>query len=204
MSSLRPIARERVFRRDKYTCVYCNRSSLTDGVKLHADHLVPVLLGGSNKVRNIVTACSGCNLAKRAELLTTPERRAIRATVRQRNAECGIEEERIVTGVRVSNPRKIVSIRLSEQEEDYCKVQGNGNVGGFIRSLIAYHRQAEIDRGKLIRNAQTLAKQAAKSETEANTYRKALRDKGKPVPIAKTHVRAFNPDDSPVRDLGEL
>lgn len=53
-----------VFERDDFSCVYCGRSSIEDGVKLHADHIVPKAAGGTDSLRNLITACSGCNCAK--------------------------------------------------------------------------------------------------------------------------------------------
>ena len=51
-----------VFKRDSFKCVYCGKSA-PDGV-LHVAHIVPVSKGGTNEIRNLVTACSDCNLGK--------------------------------------------------------------------------------------------------------------------------------------------
>lgn len=51
-----------VFNRDNFTCRYCGRSS--PEVQLHVDHVHPVVLGGTNELSNLVTACKDCNLGK--------------------------------------------------------------------------------------------------------------------------------------------
>ena len=44
-----------------HKCFYCNKVS-----KLTKDHVIPVSLGGSNGIDNIVPACWACNYKKRA------------------------------------------------------------------------------------------------------------------------------------------
>ena len=53
-----------VFKRDNFTCRYCNRT--TPDVVLEVDHIVPVADGGSNDEINLVTACWECNSGKSA------------------------------------------------------------------------------------------------------------------------------------------
>jgi hypothetical protein len=53
--------RFQVFQRDMYRCCICQRS----GVRLELDHIVPVSLGGSDKVENLQTLCWDCNRGKR-------------------------------------------------------------------------------------------------------------------------------------------
>ncbi|MEM6851476.1 MAG: HNH endonuclease [Pseudomonadota bacterium] len=50
-----------VFLRDKFTCQYCGA---TERENLTFDHLIPRSLGGRTTWKNIVTACSACNLKK--------------------------------------------------------------------------------------------------------------------------------------------
>jgi hypothetical protein len=57
-----------VFKRDGFTCRYCNRT--TPDVVLEIDHIVPVADGGSNDPMNLVTACWECNSGKSAIPLT--------------------------------------------------------------------------------------------------------------------------------------
>lgn len=45
-----------IYRRDNYSCVYCNS---TDNLSL--DHIIPRIKGGSNSERNLITACVSCN-----------------------------------------------------------------------------------------------------------------------------------------------
>jgi len=58
--------RERIFRRDDYTCQWCGQR----GGHLECDHVVPFSKGGSHSEDNLVTACKPCNRAKRDK---TPE-----------------------------------------------------------------------------------------------------------------------------------
>lgn len=51
-----------VLSRDRFTCRYCSRSA--PDVELHVDHVVPVALGGSDDLENLVAACVECNLGK--------------------------------------------------------------------------------------------------------------------------------------------
>lgn len=53
------INRNRLFRRDNYSCVYCgNKRNLT------VDHVMPKSRGGQNTWLNLVTCCSHCNRVK--------------------------------------------------------------------------------------------------------------------------------------------
>lgn len=54
--------RFQVFRRDRFTCQYCGRQS--PEVTLEVDHVMPVVLGGSDDQSNLVTACRDCNGSK--------------------------------------------------------------------------------------------------------------------------------------------
>lgn len=47
-----------VLKRDKWTCVYCNRSANT------VDHIVPRAKGGKSTWENLAACCSSCNNAK--------------------------------------------------------------------------------------------------------------------------------------------
>ena len=57
--------REKVFKRDHYTCSYCGAR----GVKLQCDHIMPVSRGGAHTLKNLTTACFKCNQSKGAKLL---------------------------------------------------------------------------------------------------------------------------------------
>ncbi len=54
------LTRREIFRRDNYTCQYCNRPSNN----LTIDHVIPRHLGGQTNWDNVVTACSRCNHIK--------------------------------------------------------------------------------------------------------------------------------------------
>jgi hypothetical protein len=51
-----------VFNRDEFTCQYCGRHP--PEVKLEADHIEPLALGGEDHERNMITACRDCNRGK--------------------------------------------------------------------------------------------------------------------------------------------
>lgn len=52
--------RNAVFTRDDYRCVCCGRG-IEDGAILHAHHLKYRSLGGTNRMRNLVTVCERCH-----------------------------------------------------------------------------------------------------------------------------------------------
>lgn len=58
--------RAAVFERDNYTCTYCS----SHGVRLEADHIVPVRCGGETTMSNLATACLPCNRSKGAKTLS--------------------------------------------------------------------------------------------------------------------------------------
>lgn len=51
-----------ILRRDNHACRYCGATA--PGVKLTVDHVIPVVLGGSDDPTNLVTACTECNGGK--------------------------------------------------------------------------------------------------------------------------------------------
>jgi hypothetical protein len=56
--------RERIFKRDDYTCQYCG----VRGGKLQCDHYIPVSKGGTHDDENLKTACEPCNRRKAARM----------------------------------------------------------------------------------------------------------------------------------------
>jgi len=52
------------FARQKGRCYWCGKKV---GLTYHVDHVVPLSLGGSNGLENIVVSCAGCNLKKHAK-----------------------------------------------------------------------------------------------------------------------------------------
>lgn len=55
-------ARERIFRRDGFRCVYCAEVFTSDQLTL--DHVEPRMRGGDRSGGNLVTACRACNTKK--------------------------------------------------------------------------------------------------------------------------------------------
>lgn len=67
-----------IFKRDGFACQYCG--STPPEVVLHVDHIYPVAKGGDNDCKNLITACSSCNLGKGAtELSSVPKSLADKA-----------------------------------------------------------------------------------------------------------------------------
>ena len=54
--------RENIYKRDRYTCQYCEAAFPTRDLTL--DHVLPVSKGGLKSWTNIVTACRDCNQKK--------------------------------------------------------------------------------------------------------------------------------------------
>ena len=59
-----------VFMKDKFTCRYCGRSPMKDGVSLECDHIKPKSKGGQDEPDNLITACHDCNAGKLDVMLT--------------------------------------------------------------------------------------------------------------------------------------
>lgn len=56
--------RQRVYRRDDYQCVNCQRRGGPHGdVELHAHHIVPKSRGGVHELSNLITVCKACHIA---------------------------------------------------------------------------------------------------------------------------------------------
>jgi 5-methylcytosine-specific restriction endonuclease McrA len=56
--------KEQIFKRDNYKCIVCGRGR-EDGVKIHADHKIPIEKGGTNTIDNGQTLCSEHNFLKK-------------------------------------------------------------------------------------------------------------------------------------------
>lgn len=54
--------RDRIFRRDRYRCVYC--AGVFPAEDLSVDHVEPRMRGGDRSDGNLVTACRPCNTRK--------------------------------------------------------------------------------------------------------------------------------------------
>jgi 5-methylcytosine-specific restriction enzyme A len=56
--------RQRVYQRDDYQCVNCQRRGGPHGdVELHAHHIVPKSRGGVHRMSNLITVCKACHVA---------------------------------------------------------------------------------------------------------------------------------------------
>jgi 5-methylcytosine-specific restriction endonuclease McrA len=60
-----------ILNRDGFKCIYCNSTSIEDGVRLTIDHIKPLAKGGNNNVANLVTACKECNTSKNTTELSS-------------------------------------------------------------------------------------------------------------------------------------
>lgn len=67
--SLTKKTRFEVFKRDKFTCQYCGKS--TPSVILEIDHIIPVSKGGDDSDENLITSCFECNRGKSDGLLSS-------------------------------------------------------------------------------------------------------------------------------------
>jgi 5-methylcytosine-specific restriction endonuclease McrA len=64
-----------VFMKDNFTCCYCGRSPIKDGVSLECDHIKPKSKGGQDEIENLITACKDCNSGKLDVMLTKEQER---------------------------------------------------------------------------------------------------------------------------------
>lgn len=94
-----------VFKRDRFTCVYCGATP--PNVLLHVDHVVAVANGGSNSIDNLVTACQPCNLGKSDKPLEV-----VPASVKEKAAEAAEREAQAVGYQSI-----LASIRLRIEDE---------------------------------------------------------------------------------------
>ena len=56
--------RYEILRRDNHACRYCGTAA--PETRLTVDHVIPVVLGGTDEPSNLVTACEPCNTGKSA------------------------------------------------------------------------------------------------------------------------------------------
>lgn len=61
-SWIRPEKRYRIYKRDRFACVYCGEPSKTG--KTTIDHVKARSNGGNNNHTNLVTACHACNSSR--------------------------------------------------------------------------------------------------------------------------------------------
>lgn len=78
-----------IFERDGFCCFYCGKSP-DDGIKLHVDHIIPIVDGGRDVAGNLVTACNDCNLEKGVKVIDPKTYNKIT----ERNRLKGIHQEK--------------------------------------------------------------------------------------------------------------
>lgn len=61
-STLPPALRQKVLKRDRYTCGYCGARA--PDVELEVDHKIPVSKDGTDEEDNLITSCLECNRGK--------------------------------------------------------------------------------------------------------------------------------------------
>lgn len=90
------VSRDRylIFARDGFRCMYCGKTSFSDGKELHADHVVPRDAGGEDIAANLATACAECNLGKSKNRLAHSVETEILEEIRLRNLASGIPPDR--------------------------------------------------------------------------------------------------------------
>jgi len=86
-----------IFDRDGFQCAYCGRTSFSDGVKLHLDHIHPKSKGGSDSAGNLVTACEQCNVSKSNNPLRQGNEALVANSVREKNEHFGIPEDLLIS-----------------------------------------------------------------------------------------------------------
>ena len=61
---IRKEKRHRIYARDRFECVYCERHAADLDERLTLDHVMPRVLGGGHEAETLVPACLSCNSAK--------------------------------------------------------------------------------------------------------------------------------------------
>ena len=86
-----------VFHRDEFCCIYCGRSPVVDEhVVLHLEHVVPKYDEGEDRLSNLATACSRCNLEKGRAALTESVQQKILGEIERRNEAGGLNPRTII------------------------------------------------------------------------------------------------------------
>jgi 5-methylcytosine-specific restriction endonuclease McrA len=63
-SWIRATSRVRIYARDGWRCVWCQRHASTLSEPLTLDHFLPRALGGGNEPGNLLTCCYRCNATR--------------------------------------------------------------------------------------------------------------------------------------------
>jgi len=106
-----------IFERDKFTCQYCGRTPIEDGLVLHVDHVISVKNGGDNGKNNLTTSCSDCNLGKGAK--TTIKKGQTPAEVRKQLDETRERLEQIVAMNEAMREMTAIKNEIAIQKYDW-------------------------------------------------------------------------------------
>ena len=74
-----------VFLRDNFICQYCNNNFTAN--ELTFDHLIPRCLNGKTTWKNVVSACTNCNLKKGRRLLKFTDMRLLKQPIQPTSAQ---------------------------------------------------------------------------------------------------------------------
>lgn len=85
-----------IYHRDNFRCIYCGKSSIEDGVKLHIDHIIAISKSGKTELDNLVTSCVACNLSKSNNLLNNYNELRIRNVIKLRNDALSKENANVI------------------------------------------------------------------------------------------------------------
>lgn len=105
-----------VFKRDSFTCQYCNRKPPV--VTLEIDHILPVCKKGTNCIDNLITACFDCNRGKSGNELTTIPSSLIEKSERKKIALQQYKEYQKILLIE----KKQIESDISSVEEIYTNV----------------------------------------------------------------------------------
>lgn len=107
------LSRREIFRRDHYTCQYCNRSS----ADLTLDHVLPRHRGGAHSWENLVSACRTCNHRKGGRTPEEARMRLIRPPFRPFASPYYLIERRM-HGLGLDEWRKFLPASFQTVEDD--------------------------------------------------------------------------------------
>lgn len=107
------LSRREIFRRDHYTCQYCNRSS----ADLTLDHVLPRHRGGAHSWENLVSACRTCNHRKGGRTPEEARMRLIRPPFRPFASPYYLIERRM-HGLGLEEWRKFLPASFQTVEDD--------------------------------------------------------------------------------------
>ena len=101
--------RDKILERDNYQCVYCGSKE-----NLGVDHKIPRSLGGSDSLKNLVTACKSCDSEK--------------------NARLGVDIEEQVLKYKLGESKDVFSkSELEQVEQDWFWIE---NEAGDLRGIL--------------------------------------------------------------------